>query len=110
MFTPITAIDVPLRQDPDGTIRIGNTRVTLDVVITAYHNGTTPDEIARKIDVLDPADVHLVIGYYLGHRVEVDAYLATRAAHAEAMEREWLAAAPQDRATLEARRTSKKKG
>jgi uncharacterized protein (DUF433 family) len=110
MVTPLPAIDIPLRQDPDGSLRIGETRVTLDVVIALYNNGSSADDIARKIDVLNPADVHLVIGYYLGHKAEVDAYLASREAHADVMEREWRARSQQDRATLEARRVAKKKG
>jgi uncharacterized protein (DUF433 family) len=76
-------IDLPLRTEADSTIRVGKTRVTLDVVINEYLNGSAPDEMAANFDVLNPADVHLVIGYYLAHRAEVDAYRHKREAEAE---------------------------
>lgn len=40
LFTP------PFRWDEAFGIRIGNSRVTLDSLLTTYHNGATPEEIA----------------------------------------------------------------
>ncbi len=41
----VTAEIVPLRMDTDGVIRIGDTRVTLDTVISAFLEGATAEEI-----------------------------------------------------------------
>ena len=74
---------VPLRVDETGTVRVGQTRVILELVIHAFRDGATPEQIVQDYDSLDLADVYEVIGYYLRHRAEVDAYLAERAAAAE---------------------------
>ena len=66
---------VPLTLDPDGVFRVGGTRVTLDTLVTAFHEGATPEEIAQQYPALQLADVYAVIGYYLRRREEVDAYL-----------------------------------
>jgi uncharacterized protein (DUF433 family) len=73
---------VPLKTDSRGAIRVGGTRVTLDVVIAAYQRGATAEDIVRQFDVLRADDVHAVLAYYLRHRGDVDAYLTERAASA----------------------------
>jgi uncharacterized protein (DUF433 family) len=78
----------PLRVDETGTVRIGASRVTLDVVIGAFRDGESPEAIAEDFDTVTLAEVYAAIGYYLRHRVEVDAYLAQRDAEGEAMQRE----------------------
>ena len=69
---------VPLAVDADGVMRIGNTRVTLDTVIAAFADGATAEEIVQQYPSLLLADVYSVIGYYLRHTAEVDAYLQQR--------------------------------
>jgi uncharacterized protein (DUF433 family) len=66
----------PLRTDSDGNLRVGATRVTLDVVLTHYRSGASVDEIAERFPVLTSADVHAALAYYLRHHDEIDAYLA----------------------------------
>jgi len=102
--TPIVET-VPLRLDDSGTLRVGNTRVTLDVVVGVYTRGETAEYIAENFDTLELADVHAVIAYYLRHRDEVDAYLAERDARAEEARRgfEAVHGAPPTRAQLLAR-------
>jgi uncharacterized protein (DUF433 family) len=68
----------PLVADATGTIRVGGSRVTLDVVVRAYESGMEPEAIARAYDVLDVADVFGAVAYYLRHRTEVQAYLHRR--------------------------------
>jgi uncharacterized protein (DUF433 family) len=68
----------PIRTDADGVARVGNTRVRLDTVVTAFNAGCTPEEIVLKYPSLDLTDVYSVITYYLWHRGEVDAYLEER--------------------------------
>jgi uncharacterized protein (DUF433 family) len=67
---------IPLRTDEHGVMRIGQTRVRLDTVITAWRQGDAPEQIVENFDVLDLADVYAVISYYLRHRTEVDEYMA----------------------------------
>jgi uncharacterized protein (DUF433 family) len=64
--------------DQDGAIRVGNTRVLLDLVVHQYDNGAAPEKIVRAYESLDLADVHAAIAYYLRHRDEVQAYLRQR--------------------------------
>jgi len=52
---------VPLRTDDEGVVRIGKTRITLDVVISAFHQGATPEEIVYRYPTLDLADVYAVL-------------------------------------------------
>jgi uncharacterized protein (DUF433 family) len=74
---------VPLWIDPDGTVRVGGTRVTLDVMLAGFEHGEAPEEIVSAFPTLKLADVYSVIGYYLRHRDEVDAYLKVRRQRAE---------------------------
>lgn len=65
----------PMAADKDGVIRIGGTRVTLDTIVTAFHQGNTAEEIVSQFPALSLADVYAVIAYYLNHRQMVDTYL-----------------------------------
>lgn len=82
------SIPVPLREDADGTIRVGGTRVTLDVVIHAHQDGATPEQIVEMFDVLKVGDVYAVVSFYLAHRVEMDEYLEKREKAGERIRRE----------------------
>lgn len=79
---------VPLREDADGVIRVGGTRVTLDTVLAAYRQGSTPEQIAEDYSSLDIADVYAAIAYYLRHRDEVEDYLVRRRRLAETVRKE----------------------
>jgi len=63
--------------------RVGNTRVTLATVISAFRDGSTAEEIVQQYPSLNLADVYCVIGYYLRRTSEVDAYLQKRRNDAE---------------------------
>ena len=79
---------LPLRVDETGTIRVGSSRVTLDVLLADYRSGMTAEEIVNELDTLNLADVHFAISYYLRHRDEVDEYLRVRRAQADELRRE----------------------
>jgi uncharacterized protein (DUF433 family) len=83
MTLTITTQKVPLVRDVNGVIRVGETRVTLDTVISAFQEGATAEEIAQQYPPLDLADVYTVIAYYLRQRAEVEAYLRQRREQAE---------------------------
>jgi uncharacterized protein (DUF433 family) len=78
-------IAVPLHEDEQGTIRVGKTRVILDLVIQAFQDGASAESIAETYDALNLADVYAVISYYLRHPEPIDSYLRRRAAEAEAI-------------------------
>jgi uncharacterized protein (DUF433 family) len=73
----------PLRVDDGGAVRVGQSRVSLDLVVEQYDNGMTPEDMVRAYDTLVLADVYAAIAYYLRHRDEVRAYLKRRAEEAE---------------------------
>ena len=56
---------LPLATDEAGAVRVAGTRLTAE-------------EIAEEYPSLPLAPVYSVIGYFLDHQVEVDAYLAAR--------------------------------
>ncbi|MBA3868301.1 MAG: DUF433 domain-containing protein [Anaerolineae bacterium] len=74
---------IPLRTDEHGAIRVGNTRVLLELVIHAYYMGETPEGIVESYSSLTTADVYAVIGYYLANPEEIDAYVHQRDAQAD---------------------------
>lgn len=102
MTIPLHADPVPLRVDDTGTIRVGSSRVTLDVLLADYRSGLSPEEIVRQMDTLDLADVYAAIAYYHRHRGEIDQYLRRREAAADALRRDIEARQP-DREELKAR-------
>jgi len=69
---------IPIRTDESGAIRVGDTRVLLELVIRQYLLGETPEGIADSYPSLAIGDIYAVIGYYLTHRDEVDAYVRKR--------------------------------
>ena len=97
----------PLRLEDTGAIRVGDTRVLLELVIHAFSDGASPEEIVRRYTTLSLRDVYGVIAYYLRHETEVDAYVAERDRIGDEYERQTRAQNPdlKDlRARLEARR------
>src|SRR5437870_7155718 len=82
---PLQADLPPLRADEGGVVRVGKSRITLDLIVEQYENGMTPEDMVRAYDTLVLADVHTVIAYYLRHRDEVRAYLKRRAEEAESL-------------------------
>lgn len=73
----------PLREDAAGAVRVGASRVLLELVIRAFQDGATPETIVQRYSTLALQDVYAVIAYYLRHRNEVDAYLSRREQKAE---------------------------
>ena len=68
----------PLREEPDGALRVGNTRVLLELVLQAFEDGATPETIVQQYETLSLPDVYAVIAYYLRHREEMAAYMNRR--------------------------------
>ena len=73
----------PLIEDASGALRVGNSRVLLEMVVRAFQDGSTPETIVQRYSTLRLPDVYAVIAYYLRHRSEVEEYLARREQRAE---------------------------
>lgn len=78
----------PLRTDSTGTVRVGNSRITLDLIVSAFLHGETAESIAEGYPSVSLGDVYAAIGYYLRHKDEVDRYLEQRRQEAEQLRRE----------------------
>jgi uncharacterized protein (DUF433 family) len=72
------SIAVPLREDDQGAIRVGSSRVLLDLVIGEFQRGATPEEIVDAFESLALADVYAVISYYLRNPEPIHDYLLRR--------------------------------
>ncbi|GAB4515958.1 MAG: hypothetical protein OHK0046_20280 [Anaerolineae bacterium] len=88
MINTPAVVHVPLRTDQHGVIRIGETRVTLTTVIGRYNAGDSPEEIHDGFPTVPLTDVYAIIAYYLGHRVEVDAYIRQEQAAGQRLRQE----------------------
>jgi hypothetical protein len=73
-FEPL-CVNVPLSEDPPGIFRVGESRVLLELVISAFKNGESPEGIARSYRTLRLADIYAVISRYLANPAPFDEYL-----------------------------------
>jgi len=88
MTLTVEAELVPLKQDSNGVIRVGSTRVPLETVVYAFLEGNTAEEIAYQYPVLSLGDIYSVIGYYIHKRDEIDEYIKERDIIREQVKRE----------------------
>ena len=86
-FEPLS-IAVPLWEEPPGVIRVGKSRVLLELVLRAFLRGESPESIVRSYRTLHLADIYAVIGRYLANPVPFDAYLRLCDVQADAVRRE----------------------
>lgn len=89
-MTTIYSDPVPLRVDETGTIRVGSTRITLDVLLGFLLSGVKPEQIVSEewYPTLSLADVHGVLAYYYRHQAELDEYLRGRREEADRRQKE----------------------
>jgi uncharacterized protein (DUF433 family) len=95
MNMPLITEAPPLNADADGALRVGGTRVLLEIVIRAFQDGATAETIVQRYPSLALSDVYSTIGYYLRHATEVNAYLADREQQAVTVQTRVTAAQPQ---------------
>jgi hypothetical protein len=86
-FEPLT-VAVPLWEDPPGVFRVGKSRVLLELVLSAFKRGETPESIVRSYRTLQLADVYALISRYLANPAPFDEYLRECDEQAEAVRRE----------------------
>lgn len=82
------SLAVPLREDPPGVFRVGDSRVLLELVIRAFQRGETPEGIVQSYDTLRLSDVYAVVGYYLARPQPIEEYLRQREKAALATQRQ----------------------
>lgn len=75
-----------LRLTEDGTIRIADTRVSLDSVAHHYKLGASAEQIAQSF-ALNLADVDVAITYYLNHEETIEEYLRKQEAQGDEVQR-----------------------
>jgi hypothetical protein len=83
-FEPLS-VAVPLREEPPGVFRVGNSRVLLELVVRAFQRGETPEGIVRIYRTLSLADVYAVISRFLVNPAPFDEYLRQCADREEAL-------------------------
>jgi len=86
-FEPLS-VAVPLREDPPGVFRVGESRVLLELVLRAFQRGESPEGIVRSYQTLHLADVYTIIGRYLVNPAPFDNYLRICNEQSDAVRRE----------------------
>ncbi len=51
----------PLRRDATGALRVGRSRLLLELVIHAFQDGATPEVIAQRYPSAALADIYAII-------------------------------------------------
>ena len=87
MEIKIESLSPPLRRDASRALRVGSSRVLVELVLRAFQDGSTPEAIMQRFPTITLADAYAVIAYYLGHREDLDAYLMEREEHGESVRR-----------------------
>lgn len=85
-MSPVISIRATMMEEPtmpreyvisvDGTYRLAGTRVSLDSIVYPFLRGDSPEDIAQSFPAVNLEQVYGAIAFYLGHRDEIDAYLA----------------------------------
>src|SRR5262245_60289343 len=65
-------------EDASGALRVGNSRVLLELVVRAFQDGATPEAIVQRYSTLQLSDDYSTIAYYLRHPAEIAQYLDRR--------------------------------
>ncbi len=84
----------PLREDETGAIRVGNSRVLLEIVIRAFQDGASPESIVSQYSTLTLSDTYGAIAYYLKNKNAVEEYLDKREELAESVKQRLEAIQP----------------
>jgi uncharacterized protein (DUF433 family) len=79
---------IPLHYDGRGTIRVKDSRVTLDTIVIRMQVGDTPEEIHEGFPSVTLAQINTILDWYLNNQVEADEYLREQEAEAERIRKE----------------------
>ncbi|MEN9223429.1 MAG: DUF433 domain-containing protein [Thermostichus sp. HHBFW_bins_43] len=67
-----------LNKESSGAIRVGQSRVLLELVVHAFQDGASPEAILQSYPTLSLSEVYGAIAYYLRHPDAVESYLQER--------------------------------
>ena len=109
MPTLESTLNAPLSISEGGTIRIADTRVSLDSVVHFYQQGATAEEIALRLPALRLADIHSCLAYYLNHQEKVQEYMVRQEQRADELQRRISTDPDQQRGVAEMRERIKKR-
>lgn len=59
-------------------MRVGDSRVLLELVLRAFQAGDTPEAIVQSYDTVSLRDVYVIASYYLTNPAPFDEYLRVR--------------------------------
>jgi uncharacterized protein (DUF433 family) len=77
----------PLEVDAQGVARVRGTRIPLELLVDAFADGASAEQIALRYDTLDLPDVYATLAYILRNPAGVQAYMAGRARHEDDVKR-----------------------
>lgn len=96
-------IRVPLNVTEHGTIRINDSRVSLDSIVHHFKLGATAEQIAESFPSLRLADIYTAISYYLSHHEEIEEYLRQQDSEADNLQAQLESDAQYHKAVAELR-------
>ncbi len=80
-FSPMP---VPLRWAEEGqVVRLKKSRIALDIIVSRYRRGYTPEMIVDGYPWLELSDIYLIIAFYLRNKAIVHDYLFEREVRAD---------------------------
>ena len=80
-FSPLP---VPLRWAEEGmVVRLNNSRIELDIIVSRYRRGYTPEMLVDSYPWLELSDIYLIIAFYLRNKEAVHDYLCEREERAD---------------------------
>ena len=72
----------------DGVFYVRGMRISLDSIVYAFRDGSSPESIREDFEGLSLSHVYGTIAFYLDNQAEVDAYLLLRKEQWAKLERE----------------------
>ena len=84
---------VPLVQWEDGSIRVRNSRVTLETIVIRMHMGDTVERIHRGFPTVSVSQIKEILAWYFDNKAEADEYLKEIEAESERL-RQWVESQP----------------
>jgi len=84
---------VPLVQWECGTIRVRNSRVSLDTIVIRTRMGDTVKRIHSGFPTVSVSQIKEILAWYEDHKAEADEYLQQREAEGERI-RQWIESQP----------------
>ena len=88
-------------EDRNGVYYVPGTPISLDSIVYAFRDGSSPESIREDFEGLTLVHVYGAIAFYLDHQADVDAYLLRRKEQWAELERQGTPPSPDLQARLE---------